>query len=195
MLLGVGSDEGESSDLVRLAGLALIGVAAKPIVEAILQRAGQRRRTVDIRGSIEIARPVEDVFAFVKDFENLPLVVRSLRSVVDFQDGRSRWEAYSPSGDIIQWSSVVTKYVPNSVIAWESVPGEMVEARVAIRFAPVGPARTRLEVEASYRPAKTALRDAIRALATASLEDRVRKDMEHARFYLESYRGNTAALR
>lgn len=192
LLLGLESRDGKSSELLHLAGLALIGVAAQPIVETLLRRAGERRRSVAIRGSIEIGRPVEDVFAFIKDFENLPLVVHSLRSVVDYQDGRSRWEAYTPAGNLVQWSTVVTKYVPNTVIAWESVPGEPVEARVAIRFAPVGPARTRLEIEASYRPTHTALRDAIRALTTASLENRVRKDMEHARFYLESYRGGAA---
>jgi uncharacterized membrane protein len=191
MLVGAGSRERRS--LLQLAGLALIGIGAAPIASLVVRRAGERRRTVALTRSIEIARPVEDVFAFVKDFENLPLVIRSLRSVVDYQDGRSRWEVYSPAGEILEWSAVVTKFVPNSVIAWESVPGGPVEAKGVVRFVPLGPARTRLEVEATYRPAQTPLREAIRALTTASLEDRVGKDMEHARFYLESFRGSPSA--
>ena len=186
----MGAGSRERRPLAQLAGLALIGIGAKPIVELIVRRAGERRRTVALTRSIEIARSVEDVFAFVKDFENLPLVVRSLRSVVDYQDGRSRWEVYSPAGEILEWSAVITKFVPNSVIAWESVPGGAVEAKGLVRFIPLGPARTRLEVEASYRPTHTPLKEAIRALTTASLEDRVGKDMEHARFYLESFRGS-----
>lgn len=190
LLFGAGSREGRS--ILRLAGIALMGIAAKPVAELVIRRAGERRRTVALTRSIEIARSVEDVFSFVKDFENLPLVVRSLRSVVDYQDGRSRWEVYSPAGEILQWSAVVTKFVPNSIIAWESVPGGAVEAKGVVRFIPLGPSRTRLEVEAMYRPTHTPLREAIRALTTASLEDRVGKDMEHARFYLESFRGGTS---
>ena len=190
LVLGAGSRDGRS--ILRLAGLALIGIAARPVAELVIRRAGERRRTVALTRSIEIARSVEDVFAFVKDFENLPLVVRSLRSVVDYQDGRSRWEVYSPAGEILEWSAVVTKFVPNTIIAWESVPGSAVEATGVVRFIPLGPSRTRLEVEATYRPKRTPLREAIRALTTASLEDRVGKDMEHARFYLESFRGGTS---
>jgi uncharacterized membrane protein len=190
LLFGAGSREGRS--VLRLAGIALIGIAARPVAELVIRRAGERRRTVSLTRSIEIARSVEDVFAFVKDFENLPLVVRSLRSVVDYQDGRSRWEVYSPAGEILEWSAVVTKFVPNSIIAWESVPGGAVEATGVVRFIPLGPSRTRIEVEATYRPTHTPLREAIRALTTASLEDRVGKDMEHTRFYLESFRGGTS---
>ena len=54
-------------------------------------------------------------------------------------------------------------------------PAAPSKRRGVVRFIPLGPERTRIEVEATYRPTHTPLREAIRALTTASLEDRVRQ--------------------
>ena len=79
-----------------------------------------------MRSSIEVDRSVGEVFAFLNDFENFPRVIGNLRSVIDYQDGRAHWEAYTPTGHIVEWDTVVTKYVPRSVIAWESTSGSEV---------------------------------------------------------------------
>ena len=185
-LLAARGRDRRGTSLLRLAGLALIGVAAAPALNQIVRRTGERRRTFSLRLTTEIGRPVADVFAFFKNFENYPRVLHGLRSVVDYDDGRSHWEAYSPSGEIIQWSAVVTKYVPNSVIAIESVAGGDVEASTTMRFVPLGPSRTRLEFEANFRPLHTRLHDAISAIVGPPAVTRVRADIERARFYLES---------
>ena len=101
------------SGWLRLLGVTLVGVALRPIVEERVRRAGSERRSLASRASINIDRPVRDVFAFFKDFENLPRIFGALRSVVDYQDGRSHWELYVPSGhETLEWDAVVTKYVP-----------------------------------------------------------------------------------
>jgi uncharacterized membrane protein len=172
--------------LLRLAGLALIGLAARPAIERAILGAGARRRTVRIRESIELERGVAEVFAFFKDFENFPRVFGGLKSVVDFQDGRSHWEAYTPSGRVIAWKTVITKYVPNSVIAWESVPGSPVETRNVLRFTALGADRTRIDVETAYRPSETPMQEAVHALISRSNQARMRADMDTTKSYLES---------
>ncbi len=186
LLLAVGVRDRRAQALLRVAGLALIGVAARPAVERAILGAGERRRTVKIRESIELERGVVDVFTFFKDFENFPRVFGGLKSVVDFQDGRSHWEAYTPSGRVIAWKSVVTKYVPNCVIAWESVPGSPVETRNVLRFTALGPNRTRIDVETAYRPSETPMQEAVHALIGRSHQARMLADMDHTKFYLES---------
>src|SRR5437773_920854 len=141
--------------LALLVGLGLIGQVAQPLVRRWLLRRGAARRRVRLRTTIEVGRPVPEVFAFCKDFENFPRVIGSLRRVVDYQDGRSHWEAYTPSGDTIEWDSVVTKYVPNAVVAWSSLPNAEVDMTGLIRFAATPAGGTRLVVDLTYRPRHT----------------------------------------
>jgi uncharacterized membrane protein len=172
--------------LVRLAGLALIGVAARPLVREQIRRAGARRRAFSAHSSIDIARPVTEVFKFFKDFENFPRVVGAIRTVADYEDGRSHWEIYSPSGSTLEFDAVVTKYVPNSVIAWKSVTGGPIDFAVLVRFTPLAASSMRLDIDVSYRPIYTAMSDAVRALLAPGAGKRLRNGLEHARFYLES---------
>lgn len=185
-LLALSGDTRRGRAVLRLLGLGLIGFAAQPILEDRIRRVGERRRSVAFQTLIDIERSVTDVFAFFKDFENFPRVIGGLESVIDYQDGRSRWQIFTPSGRIVSWDAVVTKYVPNSVIAWESVQGSAVETAGLVRFTPLSPRWTRLELSMTYRPTYTGLDDAIHALFGPRATRRLRTDLEHARFYLES---------
>src|ERR1051325_5337914 len=120
----------------RLTASALLLAAFAPALTRRLLRVGAARRRVHLRKTIEIDRPVHDVFEFCRDFENFPRVVQSLHNVVDYQDGRSRWEVITPGGEVIAWDAEVTKYVPNVVLAWRSVPGSIVDCKGIIRFSP-----------------------------------------------------------
>jgi len=172
--------------LARLVGLGLVLGAAEPLLRRWLVRQGSARRRVRLRTTVEIARPVQEVFSFCKDFENFPRIIGSLRSVIDYQDGRSHWQGYTPSGDIVEWDVVVTKYVPNSVIAWSSVPQSDVTTTGVLRFAATPAGGTRLAIELTYVPADTGLSDALHAIATQPRQEQIRADIERAAFYIES---------
>jgi uncharacterized membrane protein len=184
-LLGLSSDR-RGGSVIRILGLGLIALAARPLLEKRVQTVGERRRRVSFKSSVDIERPVAEVFAFFKNFENFARLTSSIRSVIDYEDGRSRWEVYSPSGRILTWNAVVTKYVPNSVIAWASVPHSPVETTGLVRFTPLPEGWTRLEVTVTYRPARTDLSDAVHSLLAAPAARRLRADLDHARSYIES---------
>src|SRR4249919_3048818 len=69
ILVGMSRRNSRAGTVARIAGLAMIGVAARPLISAAVRRAGARRRSVALTSSIEIARPVAEVFGFFKDFE------------------------------------------------------------------------------------------------------------------------------
>jgi uncharacterized membrane protein len=171
---------------MRILGLGLIAFAAQPLLEKRVQTAGAKRRRVSFKSVIDVARPVGEVFAFFKNFENFARVMGGIRSVIDYEDGRSRWEVYTPSGATIAWDAVVTKYVPNSVIAWASVPRSAVDTTGLVRFTPLAAGLTRLEIAFTYRPARTDLNDAVHSLLGPRPSRRLRADLEHARVYIES---------
>ncbi|MEO6877229.1 MAG: hypothetical protein ABI205_02030, partial [Gemmatimonadaceae bacterium] len=115
-----------------------------------------------------------------------PRVSGRLRSVVDYQDGRSHWEAYAPSGSVVSFDVVVTKFVPRAVIAWESVPRSDIAMRGIVRFSPLGPSATRIDVDISYQPALTRFNEAVLALLHRRTHDTLAGGLERLRFYLES---------
>jgi len=164
--------------LARLVPVILAGLA--PAGVSWVRRAGARRRVVDLRMTIVVERPINEVFEFCRDFENFPEIVDVLLSVEDTQDGRSHWAVRSPRGEAIQWDAVVTKYMPNSVIAWESVPESEVEARGTMRFSPLSPAESRVDVTLSYCPKETGLREALKALMRPTNNARLRTELAKA---------------
>lgn len=185
-LLGFAAPRRRGSLFARLAGTGLLFAAFAPALTRRLLLAGAARRRVHLKTAVDIERPVREVFDFCRDFENFPRVIQSLHRVVDYQDGRSRWEVVSPSGEVLSWDTRVTKYLPNAVIAWRSAPGSVVDCNGLIRFAPNESGGTRLEIKVDYDPCHTGLSDALRALFDISRTDQLQADLSRANFYLKA---------
>lgn len=164
----------------RATAAAAIAGAVAPAILRWARRTGHRRRTVDLRMTVVVERPIVDVFTFCRDFENFPAILQSLEKVEDFQDGRSHWTVRAPNGETIEWDAVITKYVPNSVIAWQSTEGSPVIASGLMRFSPLSESETRVDLTLTYRPQRTALPDALRALAKPANGARIRSDVARA---------------
>ena len=130
--------------------------------------------------TVVVERPVSEVFEFCRDFEKFPEVINGFLEVTDHQDGRSQWKVQTPRGEIIEWEALVTKYVPNSVIAWESKPGSAIQASGLMRFAPLSASETRVDVSLTYLPKHTGLGEAFGALLKGDNTRRLREDIARA---------------
>jgi uncharacterized membrane protein len=167
-----------------VSGLALIGAAARGPLTDALRRLGTRRRRNSVQLSFIVPRPVEQVFAFCRDFENFPRFIRTLRDVRDHGDGRSHWSASTATGGTMEWDTVTTKYVPNSVIAWESVGHSPVRMRAILRFVPEG-GMTCLKVTVEYQVVEGTMRDALVALTTRPRRHKLASQIRRLAEYLD----------
>jgi len=70
----------------------------------------------------------------------------------DLGGGRSHWVVEGPAGVPVSWDAVVTRFVPNQVLAWKSEPGSAVPNAGVIRFEPTGDGDTRVDIRLSYNP-------------------------------------------
>ena len=172
--------------LAGLAGVGLIVQSAYEPLRRILVRTGAARRAIHLHHSVIIDRPVHEVFEFCHDFENFPRIIGGLHNVVDYQDGRSHWTVVTPSGRTVEWDAVVTKYMPNTVIAWESVRSSPVRTSGLLRFSPSGDGGTRLDLQVDYEPATTTMDEALHALFDVPIEEQLRADLARVSFYLAS---------
>jgi uncharacterized membrane protein len=113
---------------------------------------GAGPRAVNLRKTITINAPIEDVFNDWGRFENLPRFMQHVQSVRDLGEGRSEWTVSGPGGTPIKWTARITEFRPYDMLAWETEPGSAVEHSGRIRFAPTPSGGTRLDICMSYNP-------------------------------------------
>lgn len=110
-------------------------------------------RDVVVERLATVNRPADELFAYWRDFENLPRFMNHLESVTVLENGRSHWVAKAPVGEAVEWLAEITEEVPGAIIAWRSLPNVDVqnEGRVEFRAAP-GDRGTEVLVTVAYRP-------------------------------------------
>ncbi|MBW3552695.1 MAG: SRPBCC family protein [Gemmatimonadetes bacterium] len=161
-LLGRSLGNGER-DRTAGAMVAVLGAAALDLNAARRLGSSSRAREVQtprdpIRGirvhkSMTIRRPVDEVYAFWRDFENLPRFMRHLETVEVLDGKRSRWKAKAPAGLSVSWEAVITEERPNELIAWRSAKGATVENAGVVWFRPApGDRGTEIHVRLHYDP-------------------------------------------
>ena len=86
-----------------------------------------------VRRSITVNRPVEDVYRFWRDPENLARHSQHLESVT--VNGRqSHWVAKAPAGKRVEWDSEIVEDVPNEIISWRSLPDSEIANEGFVEF-------------------------------------------------------------
>lgn len=103
--------------------------------------------------SITVGRPVNEVYAYWKDFTNFPRFMRHIESVEVLGDGRSRWCATGPAGTRAEWTSEIVEDRANEALAWQTVGDSDLyhTGKVTFRPGPRGDG-TVVSVEMQYAP-------------------------------------------
>jgi len=104
-------------------------------------------RILRLERSIQIGRPMKEVFAAWSRFEELPKRISALRRVDIFGD-RSTW-IVEIDGRPFEFEAVISQLVPNQAIGWKSVSGPKHSGR--INFARLGN-DTLVHVTMNYAP-------------------------------------------
>ena len=92
------------------------------------------RAGTKVEKSILINRSPEDLFQFWRKLENLPQVMDHLISVTTTGDNRSHWVAKGPLGTTVEWDAEVHNERENAMIAWQSIPGGVVDTAGSVHF-------------------------------------------------------------
>lgn len=140
-----------------------------------------------VRKSIIFNRPAEEVYAFWRDFQNLPRFMNHLKSVEVFGDGRSHWVAKGPAGTEASWDAEIIEDRPNELISWRSLPGSKVDVAGSVRFQPATGGRgTVVRVNLRYRPPAGAVGVTIAKLFGEAPEKQIWVDVLRAKQLLET---------
>jgi uncharacterized membrane protein len=151
---------------------------------ALLGRGGHSR-IIRLEKSVQIGRPVEDVFETWCDLEALPRYTNLLRSIRRSGD-RSFWIA-ELGGVPLEWDAEIVQVVPNESIGWRSVQGVRHSGRVT--FSRIGE-QTLVHVQMNYAPKLWFLRPVF-SPAVGMMEGYIEQALRDVKMAMESGRGKS----
>lgn len=110
-------------------------------------------RGVHVHEAVRLEKPVEEVYGFWRQFENLPRFMAHLDQVTQLDHRRSRWVALGPAGLRYEWEAEIINEVEHELIGWRSLPGADVVSAGSVRFERVRDGRaTQVTVHMQYAP-------------------------------------------
>jgi uncharacterized membrane protein len=131
-----------------------------------------------VQENIEVQAPLQDVFLYWSNFQNLPKIMRNVEEIHATGPDTSRWRVKGPLGKTVEYEARTTEMTPTRGIAWQSVEGE-VENSGQVSFEEVAPDRTRIEVTMNYADPPGGKVGEVVADAISNPEREMREDLEN----------------
>jgi uncharacterized membrane protein len=101
-----------------------------------------------VEKTIEVDKPVDQVYAQWTQFEEFPKFMENVEQVRQLDDKHLEWKA-KVAGTERQWKAEITEQRPNQVIAWRSITGDKNDGKV--EFQPVN-GHTKVKLQVDYEP-------------------------------------------
>lgn len=137
--------------------------------------------------SVTINRPRSEIYAFWRDFSNLPSVMENIERIDVVDDRRSHWAVKGPAGKTVEWGSIVTDDEPNRLIAWRSVEGADVVSSGRVEFFDAAPGRgTMVRATFTYDPPGGVIGEWIAKFLQREPNVQTRRDLRRLKQFLET---------
>ncbi|MBE9211049.1 SRPBCC family protein [Nostoc sp. LEGE 06077] len=91
---------------------------------------------VKVEKTLTINKPVEELYRFWRNFDNLPRFIKHLKEVRVYDEKRSHWISKGFLNESVEWDVVITEDRENELIAWTSVEGAAIETSGRVHFKP-----------------------------------------------------------
>ena len=140
---------------------------------------------VTIQTSVTVNKPVQKVYEFWRNLENLPLFMSHIESVKETNGIQSEWTAQGPQGiGKISWTSEILMDEPGKVLSWHSLPGSSIDNAGKINFRTTENGDTEVDVTLSYRAPFGIAGEAAAKLLNPVFEKMVKHDIEQFKDYM-----------
>ncbi len=172
-----------------VAGGALLFKAVKSLNGSGI-KAVNRKAIVEIKSTMVIKRPKEELYSYWRDLENLPNFMSHIQEVVEVNNKRSHWVAQVPGGlGHIEWEAEIVWEQENQLLAWRSLPDSEIENSGEVRFQDSGNRKSTLvETTISYRPPLGRAGEMAAKLLNPAFKKVVENDLKEFKKLMESSR-------
>lgn len=171
----------------RLVQIGLLGGAAYLLVTRAKPMLQAAREPIQVRKTVSIMKPAQEIYQFWRKLENLPQFMKHLEAVTQLDQRRSHWIARAPIGMSVDWEATITEDIPGERIAWRSVEGSQIPNQGSVSFRDLGPERgTVVLVELEYHPPAGAVGAGIAKLFGEEPKQQIDSDLKRLRAILEA---------
>jgi uncharacterized membrane protein len=148
-----------------------------------------------VQQTVEVAAPVDRVWALWMRLESFPRFMVHVREVRRLPGGRYLWEVTGPAGTSVSWRAEVTHVEPTRTIAWRTVRGRPAHQGV-VRFREAPNGHTQIDVRLAYQPPAGYLGHQLARWLGADPGRQVREDLLRLKALVETGRavGGDATL-
>jgi uncharacterized membrane protein len=148
--------------------------------------------------TVTINKPASELYAFFRDFQNLPQVMENLVRVepVSGHKDRNVWVIRAPAGQTVECETEVSEDREGELIAWRSVEGSQIETSGHVRFRDAPANRgTEVELVIDYKPPLGAAGRAVALLFQREPHVQSRRDLKRFKMLMETGELATSARR
>ncbi|MBO82611.1 SRPBCC family protein [Citromicrobium bathyomarinum] len=148
--------------------------------------------------TVTIRKPAAELYAFWRDFSNLPQFMENVESIAEQGGARSRatWTIKAPGGTTVELRTEIVGETENERIAWASVEGSDIETRGEVTFTPApGDRGTRVSLHIEYDAPGGAVGRAIAKAFQREPEVQARHDLKRFKMLMETGEIATSARR
>lgn len=143
--------------------------------------------------AVTINRPVAEVFAYFRDFTNLPSFMENVVRIDVLDARRSHWVVKAPAGKTVEWDSTVTEEIQNGSISWQSDDGADVPNSGRINFRDAGDRGTVVTATIAYDPPGGTIGKIVAKLFQREPAIQARRDLRRFKQLMETGEIATAA--
>lgn len=184
--------------MIAAAGMGLIARGATghcPVYEAAgvqTSRSDARAalggtRGIDVEQSATINRQPDELYAWWRQLDQLPRIMRHLVAVKETNARHSHWIAKGPAGRSIEWDAEIVTDHPGELIVWRTLEGADLVSAGSVRFRPAPGGRgTEVRVHLQYDPPAGRLGAAVAWMFGAEPAQAIQEDLRHFKQLMEA---------
>ncbi len=135
-------------------------------------------RSIDVRHSITIDRPREELFAIWRDFSKLPQFMDHLERVDVLSETNSHWVTKGPVGFTVEWDAEIVDEREGEWIAWRAIEPAQVPNNGTVMFRDAPGGGTEVFVTLEAQPPAGRLGDLVARMFGRSPDRQVRMALE-----------------
>lgn len=123
-----------------------------PVNQAMGIKEVELTNDVNVKASVAVNKPREQVYKFWRNLENLPRFMQHIHRITPIDEKTTEWQMKMPGGlGIITWRSEITEDIPYELISWISLPSSTIENVGSAQFEDSGRFGTEIHVDITYR--------------------------------------------
>jgi uncharacterized membrane protein len=149
---------------------------------------------IHVRESVIIRRPVEEVYAFWRDFDNLSRFLSHVERIDEIDERRSHWVVRGPGNMRFEWDAEIISDDRDELLSWKSIGTPDVVSAGSVVFRAIGSEQTQVSVHFQYAPPGGKLGRGLAALLGQDPNAQVHEDLQKLKQLLEQRQDAAVAM-